>query len=197
MTRTLHPARRGWLYFGLFVGLTGTVSGLLWRHAQHPIQSLPSVLIGQPAPRFALPSLTDSSRSIDSRALAGAPYLFNVWASWCASCAAEQPSLQHFASRNPIPVIGYNWKDNRQDALAWLARQGNPYRVTVTDDQGEMAVAWGIIAVPETFLVDQQGRIRWQFRGPLTPTIIETQLEPALRKLSSHGNHFDSQDHSR
>ncbi|MDR1076635.1 MAG: DsbE family thiol:disulfide interchange protein [Xanthomonadaceae bacterium] len=143
---------------------------------------LPSVLIDKPAPEFSLPVLHDPGRHVSSADLRGAPYLLNVWGSWCPSCRIEHPTLTRFAETKRVRVVGYNWKDDNSDALRWLEQFGNPYIVVVTDQDGRKALDWGISAAPETFLIDGDGVIRWKYSGPLTDEIINEQLIPILAK---------------
>ncbi|MCD7097294.1 DsbE family thiol:disulfide interchange protein [Stenotrophomonas sp. MMGLT7] len=144
--------------------------------------ALPSPLIGKPAPEFALPLLHDPSITVHASDLRGAPYVLNVWGSWCPACRDEHPVLSRFALTKRVRVIGYNWKDERADALDWLEKLGNPYILVVADQDGRSAIDWGITAAPETFLVDAQGIVRWKYSGAVTDEIIERQLLPALAK---------------
>ncbi len=145
--------------------------------------ALPSPLIDRPAPKFDLPLLHSPDIRITPDTLAGAPYVLNVWGSWCPACADEHPVLTRFALTKRVRVVGYDWKDRREDALAWLERRGNPFLLVVTDEDGSAAIDWGIVAAPETFLVDGKGVIRWKHSGPLTDAIIHDELVPRLAKL--------------
>jgi len=146
-------------------------------------QSLPSPLIGKPAPTFSLPVLGDPNRQISNEDLLGAPYLMNVWGSWCPACRIEHPVLTAFAETGQIKVIGYNWKDDPDDAQRWLTQFGNPYALILADMEGRSAIDWGIYGAPETFLVDANGIITWKYVGPLTDEIIQTQLQPIIQQL--------------
>lgn len=145
--------------------------------------ALPSALIDRPAPKFDLPLLHSPDIRITPDTLAGAPYVLNVWGSWCPACADEHPVLTRFALTKRVRVVGYDWKDRREDALAWLERRGNPFLLVVTDEDGSAAIDWGIVAAPETFLVDGKGVIRWKHSGPLTDAIIHDELVPRLATL--------------
>lgn len=145
--------------------------------------SLPSALIGKPAPAFDLPLLHDASIRVTAADLRGAPYVLNVWGSWCPTCREEHPILTRFALTKRVRVIGYNWKDERADALHWLEQLGNPYLLVLADPDGRTAIDWGIAAAPETFLVDAQGVVRWKHSGALTQEVIDEQLIPQLTRL--------------
>lgn len=145
--------------------------------------ALPSPLLGKPAPDFALPVLGEPERIITRESLLGAPYLLNVWGSWCPACRDEHPVITRLAESGRIRVIGYDYKDEPEDAFRWLAQFGNPYELIIADVEGRAALDWGIYGAPETFLVDAQGMIRWKFVGPLTDEIVEQQLLPVLETL--------------
>ena len=145
--------------------------------------ALPSPLLGKPAPDFALPVLGEPERIITRESLLGAPYLLNVWGSWCPACRDEHPVITRLAESGRIRVIGYDYKDEPEDAFRWLAQFGNPYELIIADVEGRAALDWGIYGAPETFLVDAQGTIRWKFVGPLTDEIVQQQLLPVLETL--------------
>lgn len=145
--------------------------------------AIPSPLLGKPAPDFALPVLDEPGRIITREDLLGEPYLLNVWGSWCPACRDEHPVITELAESGRIRVIGYDYKDEADDARRWLAQFGNPYALVITDVEGRAALDWGIYGAPESFLVDAQGMIRWKFVGPLTPEVVQTQLLPALESL--------------
>jgi cytochrome c biogenesis protein CcmG/thiol:disulfide interchange protein DsbE len=143
---------------------------------------LPSALIDKPAPAFALPVLHDPEMIVHSDDLRGAPYLLNVWGSWCAACREEHPVLTRFAESKRVRVIGYNWKDDPTDALHWLEQLGNPFMVVLSDVEGRTAIDWGVTAAPETFLVDGSGIVRWKYSGAMTQRVVDEKLIPALRR---------------
>lgn len=167
----------------LFLGLAGLLIYAVKRSGQPDRDSLPSALIGKPAPEFELPLLHDPSVRAHARDLRGAPYILNVWGSWCPACREEHPILSRFALTKRVRVIGYNWKDERSDALHWLEQLGNPYFLVLADQDGRTAIDWGIAAAPETFLVDAQGIVRWKHSGMLTEAIIQQELIPELLKI--------------
>lgn len=145
--------------------------------------ALPSPLLGKPAPDFALPVLGEPERIITRESLLGAPYLLNVWGSWCPACRDEHPVITRLAESGRIRVIGYDYKDEPEEAFRWLAQFGNPYDLIIADVEGRAALDWGIYGAPETFLVDAQGMIRWKFVGPLTEEVVQQQLLPVLETL--------------
>jgi cytochrome c biogenesis protein CcmG/thiol:disulfide interchange protein DsbE len=150
-------------------------------------ESLPSPLIGKPAPEFSLPVLHDSAYRVGSEELRGKPYLMNVWGSWCPACQVEHPVLARYAETKRIRVVGYNWKDEPEDALRWLEQFGNPYWVVITDYEGGTAIEWGIYGAPETFLVDAEGIVRWKHVGPLTDELIDDVVAPMVEAMEAGG----------
>lgn len=166
-----------------FFGLLGLMIYGVMKSGAPDRDILPSALIGKPAPAFALPVLHDPSITVNSSELRGAPYVLNVWGSWCAACREEHPILTRFAETKRVRVIGYNWKDEPADALRWLEQLGNPFVLVLTDIEGRTAIDWGITAAPETFLVDASGVVRWKYSGALSQRVIDTQLIPELEKL--------------
>jgi cytochrome c biogenesis protein CcmG/thiol:disulfide interchange protein DsbE len=145
--------------------------------------AIPSPLIGKPAPAFSLPVLGEPSRMITNADLGGAPYLLNVWGSWCPACRDEHPVITELAQSGRIKVVGYDYKDEPEDALRWLEQFGNPYALVIADRDGRAAFDWGIYGAPESFLVDAQGIVRWKYIGPMTDEVVREQLLPELEKL--------------
>ncbi|MGH8818597.1 MAG: DsbE family thiol:disulfide interchange protein, partial [Achromobacter pestifer] len=106
-----------------------------------------------------------------------------VWASWCAPCREELPVLKDVAQRHGIPLYGLNYKDKPEDALAWLARNGNPYIASASDTDGRVGIEYGVYGVPETFVIDGDGRIRYKQLGLITPDIWRTRIQPLIEGL--------------
>lgn len=148
---------------------------------------VPSPLIGKPAPAFTLPSLHNAQQTLRNADLAGQAYVLSVWASWCAACVDEHPLLMAFARQGLAPVYGLNYKDERPRALAWLRTHGDPYAASLFDDTGRFGIDLGVYGVPETFVVDRQGRIRFKHVGVLTPQVLSDHIEPLLRSLQQEG----------
>ncbi len=146
-------------------------------------REVPSPLIGKPAPGFALPRLDDPSKTIRLEDLRGKVWILNVWASWCVACRVEHPLLMEFAKKGLAPIYGLDYKDERADAMAWLARFGNPYDASLVDADGRVGIDFGVYGVPETFVIDRDGIIRLKHIGPLTPDVLATKIEPLLKKL--------------
>jgi cytochrome c biogenesis protein CcmG, thiol:disulfide interchange protein DsbE len=147
-------------------------------------REVPSPLIGKPAPNFALPRLDNAGQTIRREDLLGKVWMLNVWASWCAACRDEHPLLVEFARSKRVPIYGLNYKDKRADGQQWLARFGNPYDASLFDQDGRVGIDWGVYGVPETFVVDREGVIRFKHIGALTPDIMRTRVEPLLKKLN-------------
>lgn len=144
---------------------------------------LPSVLIGKTAPAFTLDGLRDGEGPISSTQFLGKPWLLNVWASWCAGCRIEHPVIEALSRRDDIVVVGLNWKDERNDALRWLAQFGDPYHAIAADPDNRVALHYGVYGAPETFVIDAQGVIRHKFVGPVSERHVQTILLPLLATL--------------
>ncbi|MSQ69015.1 MAG: DsbE family thiol:disulfide interchange protein [Gammaproteobacteria bacterium] len=146
---------------------------------------LPSPLIDHPAPEFSLSTLADESKILRKADLLGRPLLLNVWASWCRACRVEHPQLLTLAANAEAEIIGLNYKDTRPEALATLAQLGDPYRTTLFDPTGKLGLDLGVYGVPETFVLDRRGVIRYKHVGPLTPAAWRERIQPLLAKLAA------------
>jgi len=166
--------------FVLVLALLGF--GIFWSQRHDP-REVPSPLIGKPAPQFSLPLLDDPSKKVGTQELAGEPYLLNVFASWCFACRDEHPILMQDGKRLGIKLVGFNYKDEPDDAKRWIAQYGNPYDVIVADFPGNVAIDFGVTGAPETFLVDAKGVIRYKYISPITPEVIATELLPRISLL--------------
>ncbi|MBK1660608.1 DsbE family thiol:disulfide interchange protein [Paracraurococcus ruber] len=162
---------------GFFAMLRGLGTG------SYDPKGVPSALLGKPAPDFALPPLEGADRpalaAADLRA-AGRPVLVNFFASWCVPCVIEHPQLMKL-SREGVPVLGVAYKDKPADALGFLQKHGNPYQRLGVDLPGRIAIDWGLYGVPETYLIDRGGIIRWRWAGPVTEETVAQQLRPLLK----------------
>jgi cytochrome c biogenesis protein CcmG, thiol:disulfide interchange protein DsbE len=147
-------------------------------------REVPSPLIGKPAPGFALARLDDAAQTIKREDMLGKVWMLNVWASWCVACREEHPLLVEFSHRKLLPMYGLNYKDQRRDGLAWLGQFGNPYDASLFDADGRVGIDFGVYGVPETFIIDRQGVVRMKHIGPLTPEVLQTEIEPLVRKLN-------------
>ncbi len=141
---------------------------------------LPSALIGDPAPALAaVTPLGGAPLPTDASLRDGEVTLVNFWASWCGPCRAEHPFLSRLAEQG-VTVVGINYKDNPEQAQAFLDDLGDPYAAIGVDASGRTGLDWGIYGVPETFVVDGDGRILMRQPGPLTPDVIERRVAPLL-----------------
>ena len=146
---------------------------------------IPSPFIGKPAPQFELPVLHNPQQSIKTADLKGQVWLLNVWASWCVSCRAEHEVVKRFVAMGDTPVYGLNYKDKPEDGKAWLAALGNPYKASLMDINGDVGIDWGVYGVPETFVIDKKGIVRYKQVGPLTDSIVDEKIIPLLREINT------------
>ncbi|MBL0730985.1 DsbE family thiol:disulfide interchange protein [Piscinibacter sp. HJYY11] len=145
-------------------------------------REVPSPLVGKPAPAFTLPQLHKEG-SFSPKDMAGKVWLLNVWASWCVSCRVEHPLLVDFSKRKIAPLIGLDYKDQRPEALAWLQRHGDPYDFSIVDADGRVGIDYGVYGVPETYVIDKAGVIRFKQIGPVTAEVLEQKIVPLVREL--------------
>lgn len=146
---------------------------------------VPSPLIDKPLPAFSLPDLADEQTVVTVADVKGKPRLFNVWASWCVACRVEHPLLIDLAKSGEASIVGLNYKDARDDALAWLERFGDPYERSVFDKAGSLGLDLGVYGVPETFVIDTHGVIRYKQVGPITAEALDSVIMPLLERLAS------------
>jgi cytochrome c biogenesis protein CcmG/thiol:disulfide interchange protein DsbE len=147
-------------------------------------KKIPSALIGQTAPRLDLPQLYRHDKLITNEQLLGQVWLLNVWASWCTACLAEHTVLNKFSTSKRAPLIGLNYKDDAWQAKQWLIKHGNPYQLIAFDAVGRAGIDWGVYGVPETFVVDQQGIIRYKHIGPLDEATMQATILPLIDTLN-------------
>ncbi|HTT37674.1 MAG TPA: DsbE family thiol:disulfide interchange protein [Burkholderiales bacterium] len=157
----------------------------LWTGLSLKPHEIPSPLIDKPAPAFELARLDDPTRIVSERQLRGQVWLLNVWASWCVSCMQEHPVLVELAKTGVVPIYGLDYKDKRADALAWLGKHGNPYTVSISDPEGRVGIDYGVYGVPETYVIDKAGVIRYKQIGPVTPELLSEAILPLVRKLQA------------
>jgi cytochrome c biogenesis protein CcmG/thiol:disulfide interchange protein DsbE len=167
------------------LGIFGALVALLFVGLSLNPREVPSPLIDKPAPAFTLPQLQDAGKNLSRQDLLGKVYLLNVWASWCVSCRDEQPVLTEFARGKQVELYGLNYKDQRADAQRWLQMFGNPYIASAFDADGRVGIDWGVYGVPETFVVDRSGVIRYKHIGPVTQNDLDTKIMPVVRKLQA------------
>jgi len=171
---------RFFLPLGIFVILVI----FLWVGLKLNPREVPSPLINEIAPSFRLPLLHDADKTIGPEDLRGKVWLLNVWASWCVTCRQEHPLLVELGRQNFVPIYGLNYKDNRDDGLAWLKKLDDPYVLSAYDREGNIGIDWGVYGVPETFVIDKSGLIRHKFIGALTPELIQNKLIPLVKELN-------------
>ena len=147
-------------------------------------REVPSPLIGKPAPAFALTHLGDAAKTLGRDDMLGKVWLLNVFASWCTPCLDEHPHLVALARTKQVPMIGLNYKDTRPNASQWLARHGNPYEASLFDGDGRVGIDFGVYGVPETFVIDKAGVIRFKHVGPVTPEVIQKRIVPLVKDLN-------------
>ncbi len=148
-------------------------------------REVPSPLIGKPAPTFELPLLNEPDKQFSEKTMLGKVWIMNVWASWCPPCLVEHPVVTQMARSGIAPVIGLNYKDTREDALPWLKRNGDPFQLIAFDGNGRIGIDYGVYGVPETYIIDRQGIIRYKHIGPLTPDIVTKEMEPLVKDLNA------------
>jgi cytochrome c biogenesis protein CcmG/thiol:disulfide interchange protein DsbE len=184
---------------GLFAALVVFLAVGLTRDPRE----IPSPLVGKPAPEFSLPVLV-GDKPFSPSDMKGKVWMFNVWATWCVACREEHPLLVDFAKSSPIPVVGLSYKEiqpqdmangplkdteklqmARERSLRFLQRQGNPYSLSVLDLDGRVGIDYGVYGVPETYLIDKQGVIRYKRVGPLTPQILIDTVLPLIQTLEA------------
>lgn len=150
----------------------------------HDPHEVPSPLIDKPAPAFQLPQLKEPGKTFSVQDMRGKVWLLNVWASWCISCRDEHPWLLEYTRTGAVPIYGFNLKDRREDALAWLGELGDPYVLSVSDLDGRVGIDFGVYGAPETFLIDRNGVIRFKQVGPITPEIWQNIIIPKVKELN-------------
>ena len=186
---------------GLFLVLVGFLAVGLTRNPQE----IPSPLVGKPAPAFALPTLDRSTPSFGPQDMRGQVWMLNVWATWCVACREEHPLLVAFSKANQLPIVGLSYKEiqsqdmpsggklspedklqrARERSAQWLQRYGNPYAATVFDLDGRVGIDYGVYGVPETYVIDQKGVIRYKRVGVITQELLDAQILPLVKKLNA------------
>jgi cytochrome c biogenesis protein CcmG/thiol:disulfide interchange protein DsbE len=172
--------RRFLLPLAIFVVLVGFLAVGLRLNPRE----VPSPFIGKPAPAFEVPQLHAVDQHISPRDMTGQVWLLNVWASWCVSCRQEHPVLLDLAKRKVAPIIGLDYKDERSAGIAWLQQHGDPYLLSAYDRDGRIGIDYGVYGVPETFVIDKAGVVRYKHIGPLTPAVVEEKIVPLVKELN-------------
>jgi cytochrome c biogenesis protein CcmG, thiol:disulfide interchange protein DsbE len=181
--RPLHAARQFRLLFFVpavvFAGLMLAFGVSLNRDPSR----VPSALIGKPVPAFSLAPVEGRALGLSTADLRGDVSLVNVFASWCVACREEHPLLMRMKEEDLVPIHGLNYKDKPDDAVRWLDTMGDPYTRTGADFDGRVAIDWGVYGVPETYVIDRQGRIVFKQIGPITPEILAERIMPLIANL--------------
>jgi len=146
-------------------------------------REVPSPLIGKAAPPFRLPVLHEPAKMVSNAELKGQVWVLNVWASWCVTCREEHPVLVELARQKVVPIYGLNYKDKPDDAKAWLKQFGDPYVMSLVDEKGRIGIDYGVYGVPETYLIDRNGVIRYKKIGPVTPDTLREKILPHVKQL--------------
>ncbi len=146
-------------------------------------QEVPSPLINKPAPAFEIPQLSELNKTFSPANMKDQVWILNVWASWCVTCREEHPVLVELAKSKVAPIIGLDYKDKREDALAMLAKQGNPYLLSAFDANGRVGIDYGVYGVPETYVIDKTGMIRFKHIGPITMDVLTRKIYPLISEL--------------
>ncbi|MEM1174539.1 MAG: DsbE family thiol:disulfide interchange protein [Pseudomonadota bacterium] len=141
---------------------------------------IPSPFIDAPAPAFELPTLRDPSRIVNNADIEGRAVLVNIWATWCVGCREEHDFLMQLARTDVVPIIGINWRDNRDDAIQWLEALGDPYEFSGFDEFNRVGIDWGVYGAPETFLVNADGVVVYKHLGPLDAATWQREFVPRL-----------------
>ena len=173
-------------FFRFFIPLTVflAITLLLYVGLQLNPREVPSPLINRSAPEFRLPRLLGNGLDFQTADLHGQVWILNVWASWCAACRSEHELLDELANTRTVELIGLNYKDDSVQAVSWLQTFGNPYSQIAVDVSGNVAIDWGVYGVPETFVIDAGGVIRYKHVGPLNRRILKKKILPLVYRLS-------------
>ena len=146
-------------------------------------RKLPSTMIDKAAPQFSLKQVSALDKNFSPEDMKGQVWMLNVWASWCTACRVEHPLLVEISNSKIVPLIGLDYKDKPEDALKFLAQQGNPYQLSALDLEGRVGIDYGVYGVPETFIIDKNGRIRHKHVGPITPESLQKEILPIIAEL--------------
>ncbi len=163
--------------------LFGVLVGFLAVGLNRDPHEVPSPLVNKPAPAFSVAQLAQPDKQFSPADMKGKVWVLNVWSSWCVSCRQEHPLLVEFARAQVAPLIGLDYKDQRDDALALLKQHGNPYDLSAFDGDGRVGIDYGVYGVPETYIIDKAGVIRYKQIGPITAEALEKKILPLIEEL--------------
>ena len=175
----MKPVLKYLLPLGIFLVLAGFLAAGL----KLDPREVPSPLINKPAPAFSLPQLADASKKFSPEEMRGQVWLLNVWSSWCSACREEHPVLMDMVSGGQIPLVGLDYKDTDAEGSAVLAQAGNPYKTVATDADGRVGIDYGVYGVPETYVIDKAGIIRYKQIGPITDEVLRDKIIPLIKGL--------------
>lgn len=157
-----------------------------WKGLGADPRQVPSALIDHPVPAFSLPSLENPASNLDQSLFRGQVSVLHVWASWCGTCKSEHPLWVDRAQEHAVVFYGLLYKDARFSSQAWLKQHTNPYRQIINDEAGRLAIDLGVSGVPETFLIDAKGIIRYKHAGPLDNRVWAQEFLPRIKRLEEH-----------
>ncbi len=146
-------------------------------------REVPSPLINKPAPAFKLPVMNEAGKTFSPEDMRGQVWLLNVWASWCSACREEHPLLMEMSRSGAVPLVGLDYKDTDAEGAAILSQAGNPYKVVATDADGRVGIDYGVYGVPETYVIDKAGIIRYKQIGPITEEALRDKIMPLVKGL--------------
>jgi cytochrome c biogenesis protein CcmG/thiol:disulfide interchange protein DsbE len=179
--------RRPWLLTAMPALIFAVLAAAFYWGLVNGDDRLPSALVGKPVPQFDLPPIEGRRDGLSTADLKGQVSLVNVWASWCVPCRVEMPLLNELAARNAVAIFGINYKDDADEAEAFLSELGDPYTRIGADTSGRVAIDWGVYGLPETFVVDANGKIAYKHIGPFNRRSLEEDILPVVRRLQAGG----------
>lgn len=165
------------------VGFFAVMMGLLWYGLSLKPSELPSTRVGKPLPALALPTLSTPQVLTTEKIFNGKVSVFNVWATWCLSCRKEHKTLEDISHQYPVHLVGMAYQDKVEEVKDWLNEQGNPYHTLFFDVDGRYGMELGVYGTPETFIIDQDGRVRFKQVGPIDMKVWQETLWPLIQKL--------------
>jgi cytochrome c biogenesis protein CcmG/thiol:disulfide interchange protein DsbE len=146
---------------------------------------VPSPLINKPAPLFEQKLMTDSNQTFSVEKMRGQVWLLNVWASWCTACRQEHPLLMKMSQAIGVPLVGLDYKDTDTEGMSVLTQFGNPYSMLIADIEGRIGIDYGVYGVPETYIIDKAGIIRYKHTGPITEEVLFNTFMPLIKGLDN------------
>lgn len=179
----MRPRLRYLLPLGIFLVIAAVLAVGLTLDSER----VPSPLVGKPMPAFALAGVHEPERTVRPADFRGQPWLLNVWATWCASCRVEHPVLIDAAREHGATIVGLDYKDERAAAIDWLRQRGDPYVVSAYDPDGRVGLDLGVYGVPETYVIDRDGIIRYKHIGPVSQEQLRERILPLLAELAAEG----------